>query len=143
MKILGTGWYMTYYFFNKKGAKLQSMKSFINPDLEITKLIWSLMDAKGIDNIIKLTIPSIKYSENIYLLKTVKAINFKFLDKMIEKSENPDFKFNKECSLLEESYLKELDKDKDDKDDKNSNSKMNIKDELIRLSVDSNNAQSK
>jgi hypothetical protein len=36
-KVLGTGWYMAYFFFNSKEAKIQTKKFFINPSTDIAR----------------------------------------------------------------------------------------------------------
>ncbi len=107
MKILGTGWYMAYYFFNKKRAKIQSLKFNINPDLEITKVIWNLMDTKGIKTLLKLTLPGIRYRKNLFLLRTAKKLDFEFLNMMIKKSED-EFSINNAYSNLDKNYINEL-----------------------------------
>ena len=84
MRVVSIGWYMIYYYFNKKGANLQSMKFSINPDLDIMKTIWNLMDKKGINSLLKVALPSIKYRKNLYLLKTSQTLNFEILDNLIE-----------------------------------------------------------
>jgi len=129
MKIIGTGWYMAYYFFNKKRAKTQSLKFSINPDLEINKTIWNLMDTKGIKSLLKLTMPSIKFRNNYYFRKTVKTIDFEMLDALIEKSDKEDFNYKIMCEMMDKRYLKELDKQI------SLNEKKITKDNLIKESI--------
>lgn len=38
-KVLGTGWYMAYFFFNHEQAKLQSKKFFINPSVDVARKV--------------------------------------------------------------------------------------------------------
>ena len=41
-KFIGTGWYMAYFFFNKKEAIIQSRKLFINPSAEIARKVINI-----------------------------------------------------------------------------------------------------
>ena len=142
MKVLGTGWFMAYYFFNKKQSKIQAMKFSNKPDFEIQKMIWNLMDAKGIKTMMKVAMPGIKFRKNLYLLKTAKILDFDFLDKLFEKSETVNFHQMKDYNLLDENYLKTINKENNDNNTTYKKPKMIIG-ELIRESVDDKNHESK
>jgi len=85
LRILGSGWYMAYFFFNKKKANIQSIKFAINPNFEIAHKIWNMLDAKGIRNLLKLTMPRIKYSKKWYLKKTENIIDLEKIKELNER----------------------------------------------------------
>jgi hypothetical protein len=85
-KILGTGWYFAYFFFNKKQANIQSIKFAINPDYEVAQKIWNMLDTKGIKSLLKITLPGVKYSKKWYLRRTEQPITLERITKLIEKA---------------------------------------------------------
>jgi hypothetical protein len=101
-KILGTGWYFAYFFFNKKKANIQSIKFTINPNYDIAKILWNMLDAKGIRNLLKLTMPGVKYSKKWFFKRTEPEITLDVIKELMEKINNPE-------------YLIKTDKDGDDK----------------------------
>jgi hormone-sensitive lipase len=90
-KILGTGWYFAYFFFNKKKANIQSIKFSINPNYDIAKVLWNMLDAKGIRNILKLTMPRINYSKKCFLLRTEPEITLDYINDLLVKIKSKDF----------------------------------------------------
>ena len=88
LKILGSGWYMAYFFFNKKQASIQSIKFSINPNFDVAHKIWNMLDSKGIKDLLKLTLPRIKYSKRWYLKKTEEEITFEKIKNLNEQCLN-------------------------------------------------------
>ena len=39
LKVLGTGWYMAYFFFNQKNANLESKRFFIKPSSDVARKV--------------------------------------------------------------------------------------------------------
>ena len=114
-KFIGTGWYMAYFFFNKKEAIIQSKKLFINPSAEIARKVinilskvWNLVDTKGIKNLYKLALPSIKYRKKLYFRRNLPEVNLGFISDMLFKLEEKKW----DCSYkLQLGYASRLTKD--------------------------------
>lgn len=95
LRTLGTGYFMSYFFFSKKRAEKQAKIFNTSPKLSVAKQVWSLLDNKGISLALKLTLPSIKFSEFYLFKKTAECISFKYLEALRLKM---DFSINENKS---------------------------------------------
>ena len=43
-KVLRTGWFMTYFFFDKKKAQLENKKFFLKPNDEVARAVTILLN---------------------------------------------------------------------------------------------------
>ncbi len=86
MRTATTGFYMAYYFFNKKKAQTQSKKFLMNPDSTVSQTIWNMMDSKGIKQAIKLALPSIKYNKKFFVKRTEPIITLEEIIKLAEQA---------------------------------------------------------
>lgn len=96
LQIIGSGWYFAYFFFNKKQASIQSLKFSINPNFEVANKIWNMLDAGGVREILKLTMPSVKFSHKWYLKRTEPEINLEIIKSLIYKIETDSLDLKKE-----------------------------------------------
>jgi hormone-sensitive lipase len=121
LKFFGAGYYMAYYFFNKKFASIQSKRFSVRPETELSRMVWNLLDTKGIKHGLKALlygIQNIKFKKKLYLRKTEKQININYIKKLLEKHLSTEKSEEKACikipssqMVLEDHYLI------DDKDD--------------------------
>src|SRR5690242_19929928 len=78
IKFFGTGYYMAYYFFNKKNASLESKRFVLKGDNELNRAVWNLMDTKGIKHMLKgllVGMIPVKFRTKLYFKKTKKQIS--------------------------------------------------------------------
>lgn len=93
------GYYMAYFFFNKKKAIQQSKIFFINPNAEAARRVWNLLDTKVIQTLFKMSLPKIKYRKILFLKRTdyevTKERALEYIQKNNNLSQNPIiFKIN-------------------------------------------------
>lgn len=88
LRTLGTGMYMTHFFFSKKDAKRQAKKFNTEPKLEVAKQVWSLLDNKGIRLGLKLTLTSIPYRQKFFFRRIKKPITYEYLQGLTLKLHN-------------------------------------------------------
>jgi hormone-sensitive lipase len=97
MKFIGTGYYIAYFFFNRKRALLESKKFALKPQLELSRKVWHLLDTKGIKHGYKgllYGIASIKTREKLFFKKTSKPITIEYLHDINEKLNHGNKNFN-------------------------------------------------
>ena len=89
LKTAKSGLYMALYFVDKTKAKRNALKFLVNPDPEISKKVWNIIDIKGIGTAAKVALPSIKYVDKFYLKCLAPEITLETisqLDQEIKKS---------------------------------------------------------
>lgn len=82
LKFIGTGYYIAYFFFNRQRALLESKRFSLKPQLELSRKVWHLLDAKGIKHGYKgllYGIASIKTREKLFFKKSFKPITLDYL----------------------------------------------------------------
>ncbi len=88
LKYIGTGFFFAFYFFNKKEAVKDTKKSFLTSNFDLSRKVWNLLDTKVIKsgyNGYLTAITYIKYRKKLYLKKTEKTIDLKYLIKINEE----------------------------------------------------------
>lgn len=103
LKVIGTGYYMAYFFFNKKKAQLQNKRFNVNPRFEIAHKAWNLLDTKGIKQAFKISLPNIKTRKKFYLRVNEKRIDKQYLNELKELVKNQKMS-NLTQSMLENRY---------------------------------------
>jgi hormone-sensitive lipase len=103
MKYIGTGYYMAYFFFNRKRAHLDSKKFSLKPEFELSRKVWNLLDTKGIKHGYKgllVGISSVKTREKLYVKKMAKPITLEYIKEINTMLENGKKKFG--ASVIDE-----------------------------------------
>ena len=103
MKKASAGFYMMYYFFNRKKALTQSKIFLMKPDTTISQTIWNMMDTKGIKQMVKIAFPSIKYNKKFFLRRIRPELTLQEILQLTEKAK--DFSLE-EVPLLESNENK-------------------------------------
>ena len=116
LKVFGTGFYMTNYFFRKKSSDIQYKKFLTNPNIDVLKEVWGLLDWKIIKKGMKIQLPSISFREKLYVQKHTK-IDLKIINEYITDFANKQFFENylktKKSSKVENEDLKVLEECED------------------------------
>ena len=102
LKILGTGYFMAYYFFNSRHADREVKKFSINPKFEIAQTMWNLLDYSGIKTLYRGSLTSIKYRKKMYLKRNEKQITLEYLSELLANRGNK--KLDVVNSLLQSQY---------------------------------------
>ena len=91
MNIVTISTYYTYFFFNKKKAKVQSKKFLMSPDTKITLTIWNLLDSPSIKNMVKIALPSIKFVDKFFIKRIEPEITIDIIKQLttLIKTFNP------------------------------------------------------
>ena len=66
-KMIMSGLYSTYYLLNKQKRFDQFNLANTNPELEVARDLWNLMDSEWMQHAIKIIMPSIKVNKKIYV----------------------------------------------------------------------------
>lgn len=66
-QMLSTGVYATYYFFFKQQRLEQNDFFCANPDLDLAREIWNLLESKYIKKAFSKILPNIKINNKIYI----------------------------------------------------------------------------
>lgn len=66
-KYIKTGVYGTYYFLNKKKRLDQNELVNANPDLNLTRELWNMLENKLVQRAMEILIPSIKVNKKIFI----------------------------------------------------------------------------
>ena len=77
LKLLGTGYFFAFYFFNKKQAVKDTKKSFLTSNFDLSRKVWNLLDTKVIKSGYKgvlTAISNIKFRKKLFLKRTEKVI---------------------------------------------------------------------
>lgn len=113
LRTLGTGIYMTLYFFDKDKANKQAKIFNTSPSLEAAKCVWNLMDTKMIRQGLKIAITSIDFRRKFYFRRTKKPITYEYLQelslKLTDKQALNDY-INQQSTS--DDLIKDLDQDK-------------------------------
>jgi hypothetical protein len=107
MKFFGTGYYMAYYFFNKKHASLESKRFILKGDNELNRAVWNLLDTKGIKHMLKgllVGIVPVKYRNKLYFKKTKNAITLDYIQTLLDKIKHKKVAHLND-SMIETHYL--------------------------------------
>jgi hypothetical protein len=107
VKFFGTGYYMAYYFFNKKNASLESKRFVLKGDNELNRAVWNLMDTKGIKHMLKgllVGIIPVKHRMKLYFKKTKRPLNLEYVQTLLDKLRNKKFVHLSE-SMNDSHYL--------------------------------------
>lgn len=99
LKVLGTGWYMAYFFFNKKKANIQNIKFSINPNFKVAQKIWTILDAKGIKSLLKITLPGVGFSKKYYIKRTEDELTMEELSILIDLSLSKEKLNNRDSNI--------------------------------------------
>jgi hypothetical protein len=102
IKFFGTGYYMAYYFFNKKNASLESKRFVLRGDNELNRAVWNLMDTKGIKHMLKgllVGMIPVKHRTKLFFKKTKKTISLEYVQELLERIKN------KKCGHLNDSMI--------------------------------------
>ena len=108
-KKASTGFYMAYYFFNKKKAQTQSYKFLINPDSVVSQTIWNMMDAKGFKQAIKIILPHIAYSKKWWVKRVSNEMTLNDVINLTNQIKQKDFVIDNVKAIKEKLRIK-LDK---------------------------------
>jgi len=84
LNVIGTGFFMAFYFFNSKGAQIQVKKFSLNPDHKIALKMWNILDTDLVKQLYTTSLPRVTFRKKLYLLKQEKEINKDLLADMIE-----------------------------------------------------------
>jgi hypothetical protein len=106
-KFFGTGYFLAFYFFNKKQAVKDTKKSFLYSNFELSRKFWNLLDTKIIKSGYKGvlgTISNIKFRRKLFLKKTEKRIDLKILKKYNDDI-NSGIIYEQEEINIESSHL--------------------------------------
>ncbi len=107
LKFIKTGYYMTYYFFNKKSAYRESKKFTLENNPELNRAVWNLLDTKGVKHALKgfLTgIYGIRFRKKLFLKKTKPIITLHYIKKLIGKINDNNLMYNFSSHYLDESF---------------------------------------
>jgi|LauGreDrversion4_2_1035121.scaffolds.fasta_scaffold94654_2 hypothetical protein len=85
-KMLKQGLYGTYYFLNKKKRIDQMELINANPDMNLARELWNMLENKWIRQGMEAIMPSIKVNKKIYIPMTDTVMTRENIDKL------PDFK---------------------------------------------------
>ena len=88
MKFIGTGFFLAFYFFNKKEAAKETKKSFLTSNFDLSRKVWNLLDTTGIKsgyNGVLNAITKIKFRQKLYFKKTVKTIDAVYVTRLNEE----------------------------------------------------------
>ena len=100
LRSLGTGLFMTMFFFAKESANTQNLKFQTKPNLDVAQKVWNLLDTQGIKHGLELTlagISNIAYRNKMYLKRTEPELNLdylKFLNEVIIELEKNNVKYD-------------------------------------------------
>lgn len=129
LNVLGTGFFMAFYFFNSKGAQIEVKKFALNPDHKVALKMWNFLDTKGIKQLYTTSLPSVSFRKKIYLLKKEKEINLDLIkDLIISIKSNKinsyvdplsEFSFNSQMQIRDINETKSLFKTQIKKDEIN------------------------
>jgi len=106
-KFFKTGYYMTYFFFNKKSAYRESKKFTLKNNPELNRAVWNLLDTKGVKHALKglLTgIYGIKFRKRLYVKKTKPQITLNYIKNLIAKINEGNMMYNFSSHYLDESF---------------------------------------
>ena len=94
MNIVSISTYYTYFFFNKKKAKVQSKKFLMSPNTKIALTIWNLLDSPSIKNMVKIALPSIKFVDKFFIKRLEPEITIDKINQLTNfiKTFNPNDK---------------------------------------------------
>lgn len=106
-KVLGTGYFLAYFFFNTKHAEIQSKRFSVNPKFEIAHRVWNLLDTAGIKHLYSTSLPKIKFRKKLFIRKEQVEINNEYISILMEKMHNNQV-LNETTEVIK--YLKEEDK---------------------------------
>lgn len=124
LKILGSGYYMAYFFFNRKRAHLVNKKFNIKPDFETARAVWNLLDTRGIKHALNINLSvilPIKFRKKLYLKKTMPEIDKDYIKNLIGLIGTKKTSAPLSNNILNSSYLEDImDKKTDDKNKLNS-----------------------
>jgi hormone-sensitive lipase len=84
-----TGYFMTYFFFNRKRAMMESKRFSLRPKFETSRAVWNLLDTNVIKHALKgilAGICSIKYRKKLYIKREYKEITSQYVDEMISRN---------------------------------------------------------
>jgi hormone-sensitive lipase len=104
LKILGTGYFLAYFFFNSKQAELHNKSYSVQPSFEISHRVWNLLDTNGIKQFYSKYLPSIKFREKLFLKKNDKEINKEYLAELIKLIKDGGIK-RMQSEILNSSYI--------------------------------------
>lgn len=100
-KVIGTGYFMAYYFFMSKNAQLEVKRFSINPTFEVAHTVWNLLDTKGIKQLYTTSLPGIKFRQKLFLKRNDKVITRELISELIDTIKN-----NKMKSITENIFPK-------------------------------------
>jgi hypothetical protein len=107
IKFFGTGYYMAYYFFNKKNASLESKRFVLKGDNELNRAVWNLMDTKGIKHMLKgllVGMIPVKHRMKLFLKKTKRPLNLDYVKSLHDKIKSKKFSHLND-SMIDSHYL--------------------------------------
>ncbi len=81
-KYFSTSLYATYYFFFKKSRLDQNDFFCANPDLDLAREIWNLLDSPYIKKVFHKTFPKILVNKKIYIPFTDTEITIQNIDSL-------------------------------------------------------------
>lgn len=132
MKFLVSGFYFTYYFINKDKARHTYNRNSIQPNFNVGKQVWNLLDTKGIKTFSKIGFPLIS-KRNTHILSisykelSVEDLNellYKFLEEEMKKKERIKSNFVSKSHMIDTKN--DMFSNNDDKSEKN-NDDLNIR----------------
>ena len=88
LKILGTGYFLAYYFFNSKHANIEVKKFSINPKFEVAHRMWNLLDTTGIKQLYRQSLINIKYRKKLYVKRNMKKITKEYIAELLDDRKN-------------------------------------------------------
>jgi hormone-sensitive lipase len=112
MKFMLTGYFMTYFFFNRKRAMMESKRFSLRPKFETSRMVWNLWDTHVIKHALKgilAGICSIRYRKKMYLKRSSKEITSLYVDEIISRYNSKNFnKKVKEINNISKSVNKSI-----------------------------------
>jgi hypothetical protein len=149
LKFLGTGYYMAYFFFNKKKAKIESKKFAIKAEFELCRQVWNLMDTRVLKHALKgllAGIASIKYRKKLFFKKESKEITMDYIRSVIDsfKKGNNDNNINKNMikkNELDSHYTDHIDSSSSNLENKLINNENDITNSNIKSRSNSNDTK--
>ena len=140
LKVLGTGYYMAYYFFNSKSAAREVKNFAVNPKFDVAHRMWNLLDTNGIKQFYILSLPSVAYRQKFFLKKCEKTITKESLFELMKNIKEGKLN-NNIRTLIKSSYgSAESDTDEENNNNDNNNNKNNPGDLFVK-SVKKENKQ--
>ncbi len=91
LKILGTGYFMAYYFFNSKRANLEVKKSSFNPKFEVAQRVWNLLDTNVIKQVYTKSLPGVAYRKRLFFKRQSPEITLQLISNLIDNIRSKGF----------------------------------------------------